>query len=382
MWTTVDRNHWQSQWHPHPALLLISAFPPPPSAFLSVSTAKRRIDPKKTAAGNPAKRWIEMFLEYSRSECHLSDNTVAAYRRDLVKFAAWLGQRKIQELTIRELADYPAWLNDRKLAPASIARHLVSLKVFFRYLQLEAVLKENLAELLGSQKLWQRVPHVLSPEMIDKLLEAPQRHDPLWRRDRALLELLYATGCRASEVSNLRQDDVHLTQGFCLARGKGDKERLVPLGRRAILAIEEYLTHDRPMLFELAQFPPRWLLLSRRGRRLRRERIWELVKQYALRVGAPVLHRPAHLTAQFRHAPLGRRRRFASSPRTPRPRQHPHDANLHPRRSDAAEENSPAVSPARVNSEPNATAKLSGSPARLSCCAKPGWRPRSALAGG
>ncbi len=268
-------------------------------AILRMSTAKRRTDPKRPDAGNPAKRWIEMFLDYNRSECHLAQNTVAAYRRDLAKFAAWLGQRKIQELTIRDLADYPAWLNARGLAPASVARHLVSLKVFFRYLQLEAVLKENLAELLGSQKLWQRVPQVLSPEMIDKLLDAPQRHDPLWRRDRTLLELLYATGCRASEVSNLRQDDVHLTEGFCLARGKGDKERLVPLGRRAIAAIQEYLTHDRPALCEQAEFPPRWLLLSRRGRRLRRERIWELVKQYALRAGAPSSIGPHTLRHSF-----------------------------------------------------------------------------------
>ena len=225
-----------------------------------------------------------MFLDYCRSECHLAANTVAAYRRDLTKFAAWLGRRSIQELTIRDLADYPAWLAKRELAPASVARHLVALKVFFRYLQLEGVLTDNLAELLGSQKLWQRVPQVLSGPMIDKLLNAPRHHDPLWRRDRALLELLYATGCRASEVSNLRSDDVHLQQGFCLARGKGDKERLVPLGRRAIAAVQEYLAHERPKLVEQTAIPPRWLLLSRRGRRLRRERIWELVKQYALRM--------------------------------------------------------------------------------------------------
>ncbi len=251
-----------------------------------MSSAKRGPKPRPPMpAGNPAKRWIELFLDYSRSECHLAENTVAAYRRDLAKFAEWLAARKIQSLTIGELADYPAWLNARKLAPASVARHLVSLKVFFRYLQLEGLLRNNLAELLGSQKLWQRVPQVLSPQMIDKLLSAPVARDPLWRRDRALLELLYATGCRASEVSNLRHDDVHLREGFCLAHGKGERERLVPLGRRAIAAVQEYLTHERPALAEQCALPPRWLLLSRRGKRLRRERIWELVKRYALRAG-------------------------------------------------------------------------------------------------
>ncbi len=140
-----------------------------------MSTAHRRIKPRgNTPPANPVQRWIEMFLDYCRSECHLSANTVAAYRRDMAKFAVWLGQRRFQDLTIRELADYPAFLNQRKLAPASIARHIVALKVFFRYLQLEGVLRDNLAELLGSQKLWQRVPQVLSPEMIDQLLAVPR----------------------------------------------------------------------------------------------------------------------------------------------------------------------------------------------------------------
>jgi integrase/recombinase XerD len=265
-----------------------------------MSTAKRQIKrPASAQSANSAARWIDLFLEYCRSECHLSANTVAAYRRDLTKFATWLGRRSIQELSIRDLADYPAWLAKRELAPASVARHLVALKVFFRYLQLEGALTDNLAELLGSQKLWQRVPQVLSGPMIDKLLDAPRHHDPLWRRDRALLELLYATGCRASEVSNLRSDDIHLQQGFCLARGKGEKERLVPLGRRAIAAVQEYLTHERPKLVEQTAIPPRWLLLSRRGRRLRRERIWELVKQYALRAGAPPSIGPHTLRHSF-----------------------------------------------------------------------------------
>src|SRR5215469_6957262 len=226
------------------------------------TTNRKSAGKQSRPAGNTAQRWIDSFLDYSRSECHLAANTVAAYRRDLAKFATWVGARPIPGLTIRELGDYAAWLAARKLAPASVARHLVALKVFFRYLQLEGVLKDNLAELLGSQKLWQRVPQVLSPEMVDKLLAAPRSFDPLWRRDRAMLELLYATGCRASEVSGLRSDDVHLSQGFCLVRGKGDKERLVPLGRRAIAAIQEYLNHERPALVENLSIPPRWLLLS------------------------------------------------------------------------------------------------------------------------
>jgi integrase/recombinase XerD len=211
---------------------------------------------------------------------------VAAYRRDLLRFFEWLAGRDAAGLSIRELADYAGWLHSKKLAPASIARHIVSLKVFFRYLQLEGVMEDNLAELLGSQKLWQRVPTVLSPQQVDRLFEAPQQDDPCWRRDRALLELLYATGCRASELSNLRLQDLHLDQGFCVCRGKGDKERVVPLGTRAADAVRAYLAHERPKLAGPSSPLADWLLLSYRGRRLRRERIWELLKKYARRVGA------------------------------------------------------------------------------------------------
>ena len=231
--------------------------------------------------------WLDAFLEYAAGECHLSDNTVAAYGRDLRRFFIWLNGRSVPELSIRDLADYTAWLHDQNLGPATLARHLVSLKVFFRYLQLENVLKDNLAELLGSQKLWERVPKVLSPEQVDRLLESPRRSDPFWYRDRALLELLYATGCRASEISNLKFRDIHLNERYCMCRGKGDKERLVPLGHKAAMAVQAYLDHERGALTARAGVEAPWLLLSYRGRRLRRERIWELMKFYALRVGAP-----------------------------------------------------------------------------------------------
>jgi len=163
----------------------------------------------------------------------------------------------------------------------------VSLKVFFRYLQLEGVVTDNLAELLGSQKLWQRVPKVLSPQQVNRLFEAPGRGDPYWRRDRALFELLYATGCRASELSHLKLCDLHLDEGYCICRGKGDKERLVPLGARAIEAVRAYLEHERGKLASKRGAAAEWTLLSYRGRRLRRERIWELLKQYARRIGMP-----------------------------------------------------------------------------------------------
>ncbi|MEX0677522.1 MAG: site-specific tyrosine recombinase XerD [Pirellulales bacterium] len=246
---------------------------------------RKLLKPAAVATSAVTGRWIESFVDYLRSECHLSENTVVAYHRDLRRFYAWLAGRRVAQLSIQELADYAGWLDERKLAPASIARHLASLRIFFRYLQLEGLLGDNLAELLGSQKLWQRVPHVLTLGMVERLLASPARGEPSWRRDRALLELLYATGCRASEISHLQLEDVHLDEGFCRLKGKGNKERLVPLGRRAIEAVRDYLSHERPAMVADRSPAPKWLLVSRRGLRLRRERIWELFKRHAARAG-------------------------------------------------------------------------------------------------
>jgi integrase/recombinase XerD len=230
--------------------------------------------------------WTVSFPEYLRNECHLAENSVQAYARDTRRFREWLANRSVGALTISDLSDYPAWLSRRKLAPSSIARHIVSLRMLFRYLQLEGLISDNTAELLGSPKLWERVPQVLAPQIVNRIFAAPHPGEPLWRRDRALLELLYATGCRASELSNLRVRDIHLDEGYCLCRGKGNKERIVPLGKRAAEACRAYLERERGQLAALREPSPEWLLLSRRGYRLRRERIWELFKRYAVRAGA------------------------------------------------------------------------------------------------
>jgi integrase/recombinase XerD len=256
-----------------------------------------RTERKERSAGT--QQWITSFTEYIKSECHLAENTVQAYSRDLKRFQTWLAARTITALTIRDLADFVGWLHEQTLAPSTIARHIVALRMFFRYLQLEGVLTENLAELLGSQKLWQRIPEVLSPSLVDDFLKSPRPSDPFFRRDRAMLELLYATGCRASELSNLKTADVHIEEGFCLCHGKGSKQRLAPLGKPAGIAVREYMETERRQLVQRAAESPEWLLLSRSGRRLRREAIWELVKQYAARAGLPASISPHTLRHSF-----------------------------------------------------------------------------------
>ena len=210
--------------------------------------AKRTRKLAKRTTAKPAggiERWRASFVDYLRTECHLAENTVSAYGRDLQRFGTWLGERSVIRLKIADLSDYAAWLQGRKLAPSSIARHLVAVKVFFRYLQLEGVMQRNLAELLGSQKLWERIPEVLSPRQVEDFLNAPRKADSFFLRDRALLELLYATGCRASELSHLNVADVNLDQRFCKCEGKGSKQRMVPLNGQAVDAVRDYLEQLR-----------------------------------------------------------------------------------------------------------------------------------------
>lgn len=247
---------------------------------------RKLLKPRRAAAAEDAARWQEAFTRYLRTECSLADNSVVAYGRDLRRFFTWLGGRRLGSLKVSDLAGYPAWLVEQSLAPASVSRHVVSLKVFFRYLQLEGALHDNQAALLGAQKLWQRVPAVLSGTQVDALLAAPQPGEPLWRRDRAILETLYATGCRVSELSNLRSRDVNLAEKYLICQGKGDKQRMVPLGRRACDAISVYLERERPKLSARRDPPSPYLFLSTRGQRLRRERIWELLKRCAAGAGA------------------------------------------------------------------------------------------------
>lgn len=251
---------------------------------------KHLLNLQTQSAGQPSRvglsqRWGDSYLDYLRSECHLSDNTVAAYGRDMRRFSDWLGSRSVQELGIRDLSDFVASLAAGQLAPSSIARHIVAIKMFFRYLQLEGVLQENKVELLGSQKLWQRVPEVLSPDTVDEFLFAPDRNDGFYFRDRAILEMMYATGCRASEISFLRIRDLNLADRYCKCFGKGNKQRMAPLGEQAIAAVEAYLSRQRPKLAAGRPNEVDYLFLSRTGRRLRREAIWELVKKYALVAG-------------------------------------------------------------------------------------------------
>jgi integrase/recombinase XerD len=226
------------------------------------------------------------FLDYLRGECHLAPNSIAAYGRDMQRFVQWLGDRRLPGLTISDLSDYVGTLHNEGLAPASVARNVVAVRTFFRFLQLEGIVRENPADLLATQKMWQRMPGVLSTRQVEAFLSAPRKTDSFWQRDVALLEVLYATGCRASEVCSLRMRDLSLDQRHLRCEGKGGKQRMVPIGTRAIAAIQRYCRELRGKLAaKNDRHPPEELFLSRSGRGLDRIQLWRLVKLYATRAG-------------------------------------------------------------------------------------------------
>lgn len=231
-------------------------------------------------------RHLDDFLHYLEAECGMARNTRSAYRSDLSQFFAWYEKRgggPLSSVTLDLLGAYLAHLHERELAASSIARHLVAIKMFFRYLVLEGVLSESVADLVNSPKLWQRLPHVLGPEMVNRLLASPQPCDRAPLRDRAVLAMFYATGCRASEIAGLTLADLRLKEGYAKCRGKGNKERMVSLNPVAAAALEAYLAHERPLL---ARAESAALFVSRTGKPLSRIVLWHLVKKYARRAGA------------------------------------------------------------------------------------------------
>jgi integrase/recombinase XerD len=200
--------------------------------------------------------------------------------------------------TVRDLSGFLSFCRDSGLAPPSIARHLVALKMFYRFLRLEERVQSSAVDLLSSPTLWERIPHVLSPESIEKLLASPQPGERFYLRDKALLETLYATGSRASEVVSLKLEDVFLESRFCKCTGKGNKQRVVPLGKPAVSALNAYLTELRPRLVKSAPQTP-WVFVSRGGKALTREMLWTLVKKYVGRAGLNTRASPHSLRHSF-----------------------------------------------------------------------------------
>lgn len=231
---------------------------------------------------------LEQFLDHLTLERGLSENTRMAYRRDLEQFLAFLARRgrsTIQQVERRDLLDFLMESKRRGLATASLARRLVAIKVFFRHLVAEGLLATNAAEAMESPRLWKVLPGILTREEVDRLLAVPDTSTPGGLRDRAILEMLYATGLRAGELAALTLDSVQMDSEYVRCIGKGDKERVVPVGRRALAAVQAWLEQGRPAYVRFSGRQARALFLSRRGRPLSRNVIWRRIRACARAAG-------------------------------------------------------------------------------------------------
>jgi integrase/recombinase XerD len=226
----------------------------------------------------------DQFLHYLRVERGLSRNTVESYSRDMVKFFGFLEARSLSALDVSQadLMDFISSLAG-PLSIRSIARHISSLRGFYRFLVSDDRIKTNPARLLSAPKLPRRLPDVLSRSEVDRLLSQPYGDTGRGRRDRAMLELLYATGLRVSELVGLRIPNINLEAGFVRTVGKGSKERMVPVGEKALEALREYLAHGRTAL--LKRKSSQFLFVSARGKPLTRQGFWKIIKRYGLKAG-------------------------------------------------------------------------------------------------
>ncbi|WNN47933.1 site-specific tyrosine recombinase XerD [Siccibacter colletis] len=228
---------------------------------------------------------IEQFLDMLWLERNLSENTLQAYRRDLKSLVEWL-ERHGLTLETAQASDLQALLAERVeggYKAASSARMLSAVRRLFQHLYREKVRSDDPSAMLASPKLPQRLPKDLSEAQVDRLLQAPVVDQPVELRDKAMLEVLYATGLRVSELVGLTMSDISLRQGVVRVLGKGNKERLVPLGEEAVYWVEHYLTHGRHWLLNGQSNDV--LFPSKRAQQMTRQTFWHRIKHYATQAG-------------------------------------------------------------------------------------------------
>jgi integrase/recombinase XerD len=229
---------------------------------------------------------IDEFIDYLAIEKKLSHNTMEAYRRDLIKFAAKLkccSDKDLIQVDRKNIIVYLSWLKKEGMVNSSITRHLVSLRCFYRFLMAERGIDEDPTSNIDSPSLWKKLPKVLTYQEIEALLNQPNINTLLGIRDAAMLEVIYATGLRVSELISLTINGINLDVGYLITCGKGSKERIVPMGEAAIQRLREYLTRARPKHSKGRNSPI--LFLNRSGKGITRQGFWKVIKKHAKAAG-------------------------------------------------------------------------------------------------
>lgn len=237
----------------------------------------------KNSPEQPAE--IAAFIDYLWVEQGLSDNTLSSYRNDLSKFAEWLTKQSLglTDVTVDRLQDYLAWRYQQSLSARSTARFLSTVRRFYGYCVNQGIMREDPSLTITSPRLGKALPHTLSERETERLLQAPDPELAIGLRDIAMIELMYSSGLRVSELISLELSQISLRQGVLRVLGKGSKERLVPVGEQALLAVEEYLAKARPEL--LKQQSVNTVFLSGRGQQMTRQTFWYRIKHYAKQAG-------------------------------------------------------------------------------------------------
>jgi integrase/recombinase XerD len=244
--------------------------------------AAAAVTPAPPDASDPA---VSRFLDAVWMERGLSSNTLAAYRADLTALSRWLAERRIVMVNTSrsDLEDFIAFRVKAGARPRSTARQLSSFRRFFRYLVRESVIRDDPTAEIAMPKIGRSLPRSLTEDEVEALLAAPQVADPLGHRDRTMLEVLYATGLRVSELVNLRHSQVSLNQGVIRILGKGNRERLIPLGEEAMRWLGEFARGPRGEI--LLERQSDYLFPTRRGERMTRQAFWHIIKRYARKAG-------------------------------------------------------------------------------------------------
>jgi integrase/recombinase XerD len=227
---------------------------------------------------------VTAFLDYCRIEKGLSDNSIEAYRRDLAKFASyWPQNQEAARLSPEQMRQYVGWLYGAGLGSRSVARHLSTLRGFSGFLLREGRIRQDPTALLSLPRQWKSLPRYLNLQEVNRLLEAPDPAKPAGLRDRAMLEVLYATGLRASELCQLQLSDFNSELGVVRVTGKGHRQRLVPVGRSAVAAVTSYSNLARGQL--LRGRTSKYLFVTARGSRLTRQAFWKLLAGHGRKAG-------------------------------------------------------------------------------------------------
>lgn len=227
---------------------------------------------------------VRLFLDFCRMEKGLAENSVSSYARDLERYTGYSGggEARVPEAP-EHVQGYVDSLYAAGMAGRSVARHLTTIRNFYRHLQREKVMENNPTELMGAPKMGQALPHYLNGADMERLLEAPPAGTPNGLRDRAMLQLVYASGLRVSELCAVELNDLNLTLGYLRVTGKGNKQRLVPMGQAAMTAIEAYMTGGRPGI--LKSRASKYVFVTSRGSKMTRQAFWKLLAAHGKTCG-------------------------------------------------------------------------------------------------